>query len=73
MTKQRWVAQKGVSQPSESPTPLRSPRGMAATEYLLATTALTSAWFMLESSPAGLGQALIGLLSSYSFSLSLPW
>lgn len=73
MTKQRWVAQKGALQPPERTTPLRSPRGMAATEYLLATTAMTSAWFMLDSSPAGLGQALINLLSSYSFSLSLPW
>ena len=73
MTKQRWVAQRGALQPAERLTPLRRPRGMAATEYLLATTALTSAWFMRDSSPAGLGQALIGLLSSYSFSLSLPW
>lgn len=64
MMKQPLIAQKGVSRP---------PRGMAATEYLLATTALTSAWFMLYSSPAGLGRALIDLLSSYSFSLSLPW
>lgn len=73
MTKQLWLAQKGALQPPERLQSLQPPRGMAATEYLLATTALTSAWFMLYSSPAGLGQALIDLLSSYSFSLSLPW
>lgn len=50
-----------------------SPQGMAAAEYLLATTALTSAWLMLDNSPVGLGRALIDVLSAYSFSLSLPW
>lgn len=73
MTKKRWLVHRAASRLPESLKPLGPPRGMAAAEYLLATTALTSAWFMLYSSPAGLGQALIDLLSSYSFSLSLPW
>jgi len=46
---------------------------MAATEYLLASAALSSAWIILDSSPSGLGKALADLLAAYSFSLSLPW
>lgn len=49
------------------------PTGMALTEYVLATTALASAWLILDGSPMSLGRALVDLMAAYSFSLSLPW
>lgn len=51
----------------------RAPSGHAVLEYLIVTAGLAIIWIAFERSPAGLGQALSNLVSSYSFFLSIPW
>ncbi len=51
----------------------KMPLGNAFVEYLIALAGLGVIWVAFERSPAGLGRAIVDLVSSYTFLLSIPW